>query len=133
MTVLVVDTSAVVAVLSGEAGSGGLLRALADAERRVISAATLVELGIVVEARFGPAGRGLVDRFLRDGEIDVVELDGAGADRAVDGWRRFGRGRHAAALNLGDCFTYGLAVGVRGAVLCVGEGYSRTDISVVRP
>lgn len=75
----------------------------------------------------------LVDRLLRDGEIEVVDLDATGADRALDGWRRFGKGRHAAGLNLGDCFAYGLAVGVRGAVLCVGDDFSQTDVSVIRP
>ncbi len=130
MTVVVVDTSAVVAVLLKEPGAEDLGRTLAAAERRVMSAATLVEVGIVVESRFGPAGRGVVDRFLRDAEIEVVELDRETADRAVDGWRRFGKGNHPAALNLGDCFTYGLAVGLRGAVACVGDDFARTDVPV---
>ena len=53
------------------------------------------------------------------------------ADRALEGWRRFGKGRHRAALNLGDCFTYGLAVAVDHPVLCVGDDFVRTDVEVV--
>ena len=98
-----------------------------------MSAATLVELGIVVEARLGPGGRGIVDRFLRDGDIEVVPIDRAGADRAIDGWRRFGKVRHPAALNLGDCFTYSLAIGTASPVLGTGEDFLATDVAVVRP
>lgn len=128
-----VDTSAAVAILFAEAGADRLLDALADGDPRLVSAATLVELGIVVEARLGPAGRGVVDSFLRDGGMEVVDLDRTQADRALEGWRRFGRGRHPGGLNLGDCFAYGLAAATGHPVLCVGDDFARTDAEVLPP
>ena len=128
---MVVDTSAAMAILLGEPEADAMGMAIERAARTLMSAATLVEVGIVVEARFGAAGRGIVDRFLRDAEIDVVPLDRVGVDLAVDGWRRFGRGRHAAALNLGDCFTWAAATAANAPVLCTGHDFARTDLPIV--
>lgn len=130
---LVVDTSAAFAVLTGEAGSDTLIEHLEETTTRLMSAATLVELGIVMEARHGPAGVLLLDEFEREARIEVVPVDAEQAARALGGWRRFGKGRHAAALNLGDCFTYGLAATVRLPVLCTGEDFASTDLEVRRP
>lgn len=131
MTGIVVDTSAAVAILLSESPAESLLAALDDAEPRLMSAATFVELGAVLEAKLHPAGAGIADRFVDDGGIDVVAFDQTQADHALEGWRRFGKGRHPAALNLGDCFTYGLAVAVDHPVLCVGDDFARTDVEVV--
>lgn len=133
MTGVVVDTSAVVALLTGEAGADALAQALESAEPRVMAAPTLVELGIVLEARFGTAGGALVERFLRDASVQVAEFDRDHADRAMDGWRRFGKGRHPAALNLGDCFSYALAAATGYPIVCVGEDFAATDVDVLRP
>jgi len=130
---LVVDTSAVMAILGDEPGADELVTHLLSADDRLISAGTLLELGIVLEARLGPAGRSVMDRFLGDAHIEVVPVDRAQVDRALDGWRRFGEGRHEAALNLGDCFAYGLADVIAGAVLCVGGDFAATDVEVLRP
>lgn len=132
MTELVVDTSAAVAILNGEPGSGELIDHLDKAESRLMSAATLLELGMVMEARTGPAGAGVVERFVRDGEIHIVSVDRTHVDRALEGWRRFGKGRHIAALNFGDCFSYALAVAAGHPLLCVGEGFPATDLEVVQ-
>ncbi|MGQ0433768.1 MAG: type II toxin-antitoxin system VapC family toxin [Microthrixaceae bacterium] len=131
MTGIVVDTSAAVAILLSEAQAESLLVALDDAEPRLMSAATFVELGAVLEAKLHPAGAGIAARFVDDGGIDLVAFDQTQADRALEGWRRFGKGRHPAALNLGDCFTYGLAVATDHPVLCVGDDFARTDVGVV--
>jgi len=131
VTGIVVDTSAAVSILLSESRAESLLVALDDAESRVMSAATFVELGAVLEAKLHPAGAGIAARFVDDGGIDVVAFDQTQADRALEGWRRFGKGRHPAALNLGDCFTYGLAVAVDQPVLCVGDDFARTDVEVV--
>jgi ribonuclease VapC len=132
MTV-VVDTSGAFAILTGEPGGPALAAALEEADRRLMAAATLVELSIVLEGRHGPAGRGIVDRFVRDASIEVVPVDRELADLAVDGWRRFGKGRHPAGLNYGDCFAYGLAVAAAAPALCTGDGFAATDVDVVRP
>lgn len=131
MTSIVVDTSAVVAILGNEPTADGCIEAMNAAEDRLMSAATLVELGIVMEARLGPAGGLAVDRFLRDGEVSVVAVDRQQSDRALDGWRRFGKGRHPAALNLGDCFTYALATDRGLPVLCTGDDFGQTDLPVL--
>ncbi len=96
-------------------------------------AAIRVELGIVIEARLWPAGQDVVDRFLRDAKVDIVPVDADLAARAMTGWRRFGQGRHPAGLNFGDCFTYALAERTGHPVLCTGDDFAATDITVVRP
>jgi ribonuclease VapC len=130
---LIIDTSAVVAVLFGEAGGDELAAHLEGALARLMPAATRVELGIVVEGRLGPSGQDVVDRFLRDAQLEIVPVDSDLADRAVSGWRRYGKGRHPAALNFGDCFTYALADRTGYPVLCVGNDFAATDITVIRP
>lgn len=131
MSGIVVDTSAAVAILLSEPRAEALLAALDDAEPRLMSAATFVELGAVLEAKLHPAGTGLATRFVDEGGIEVVAFDQTQAVRALEGWRRFGKGRHPAALNLGDCFTYGLALAVDHSVLCVGDDFAQTDVEVV--
>jgi ribonuclease VapC len=130
---LVVDTSAAVAVILSEPGGEELAVHLEDALTRMMPAAIRVELGIVIEARLGPAGQDVVDRFLRDARIDIVSVDADLAARAMSGWRRYGKGRHPAALNFGDCFTYALAERTGLPVLCTGDDFAATDITVVRP
>jgi ribonuclease VapC len=119
------------AILTGEQGHERLAATLADAERRLISAGTLIELGIVLEARVGPAAGGIIERFLRDGAIEVVPVERSSVDRAVEGWRRFGRGRHPAALNFGDLFAYALAASMDVPVLCTGGDFTQTDVAVI--
>ncbi len=96
-------------------------------------AAIRVELGIVIEARLWPSGQDVVDRFLRDAKIDIVPVDADLAARAMSGWRRYGKGRHPAGLNFGDCFTYALAEQTGHPVLCTGDDFAATDITVIRP
>jgi ribonuclease VapC len=105
---------------------------LAGAAPRLMSTATRVELGIVVEARFGAAGRDLVDRFLRDAAVELVDVTGETAERAMSAWRRFGEGRHPAGLNFGDCFAYALADHSGFPLLCAGEDFAATDLEVIR-
>ena len=130
---LVVGTSAAVAVILGEPGSDELAGCLADATARLMPAAIRVELGIVIEARLWPSGQDIVDRFLRDARIDIMPVDADLAARALSGWRRYGKGRHRAGLNFGDCFSYALAERTGYPVLCTGDDFAATDIPVVRP
>jgi ribonuclease VapC len=130
---LIVDTSAAVAVILGEPGSDELAAHLEDAVTRLMPAAIRVELGIVVEARLWPAGQDVVDRFLRDAKIDIVSADADLAARAMSGWRRYGKGRHPAGLNFGDCFTYALAEQTGHPILCTGDDFAATGITVLRP
>jgi ribonuclease VapC len=132
VSVLVVDTSAIVAILGQEAGAEWLSEQLSSAERSIAAAPTVVELAIVLEAR-APAAVGIARRALRDAGVEVVPFDDDLADRAVEAWRRFGRGRHPAALNFGDCFTYSLADRTHQPILCVGDDFAQTDVRVLRP
>lgn len=100
---IVVDTSAVVAVLLGEDGGHAIEHRLL-AEPCAMSAATRVELGIVVEARSGPAGTQLLEELLARVGVDVIAVDAQQAASALVCWRRFGKGRHPAGLNFGDTF-----------------------------
>jgi ribonuclease VapC len=130
---LVVDTSAAMAIVFDEPGADWLIGTLAGAQRRFMSAGTYLELGIVLESRYGPTGTGTADRFVADSEVEIVDVTAKIAQRSLEGWRRYGKGRHAAALNFGDCFAYGLASERDLPVLCTGEDFIQTDIRTLRP
>lgn len=128
---LVVDTSALIAFLLDEPEAEAIGMALADSSPVVIGAPTLVEAMIVAEARLGPEGALALDQVLRYAEISVAPLDESAAREAVNGWRRFGKGRHPAALNLGDCYSYGLARRLDAALLCTGTDFAHTDVELL--
>jgi len=124
----VLDTSAVLALLQEEPEAGTLLEALVDASARSISAATLVEAGVVLHARYGDHGERELDLFIQRAEVAVVPLTADHASLARSAFRRFGKGRHLAGLNLGDCFSYALAVALGHSLLFVGDDFARTDV-----
>lgn len=129
MTV-VLDTSAVAAVIFGEPDAEGLLAAMTrSAGDLLLSAATAVELGIVVEARQGPAATDDLRRMLTTLTVVTVPLDQEQAGIALAAWRRFGKGRHVAGLNLGDCYSYALAKSRQAPLLFKGEDFAQTDIA----
>lgn len=130
---LVVDTSAAVAIIFGEIGEDDLETHLEAADLKLMSAATRVELGMVVEGRLGPTGQDAVERFLLDALVDIVPVGPALAGRAMRAWRRYGKGRHPAGLNFGDCFTYALADQTGLPILCTGGDFAATDLPVLRP
>lgn len=130
MTSLVIDTSALVAMAVREQGADRVSHLLWEAEAAYLSAPTMLELGMVLESRI-PRAVGIVPRLLRDAEIDVVPFDEELAGRAMDAFRRFGKGRHPAALNFGDCCTYALAEERGLPILCVGDDFRRTDLPVL--
>lgn len=127
MTTVVLDTSAVVAILEGEADADRLIAALEGADVRRISAASLVEAGIVPQARYGDHGERELDLFLQRVEVEVVPVTGEHAELARQAFRRFGKGRHPAALNFGACLSYALAVALEDPLLVTGDDFSRTD------
>lgn len=131
---IVVDTSALAAVVFGEPDAEVFASILlAHAGDVSVSAATWVEAGIVVSARRGPDG---LDDLRRLGDaisIEVVDLDIAQAGGAIAAWQRFGKGRHPAGLNLGDCYSYALAKHTGAALLFKGTDFRQTDIAAVSP
>lgn len=130
MTQVVVDPSALVAIHRQEHGSTQLFELLIEADERYMSAPSLLEFGMVLEGRtLGGAEAGL--RFARDSEVAVVAFDEAMAVRALEAFRRFGKGKHPAALNFGDCCTYALAEDRGLPILCVGDDFTKTDVPVL--
>lgn len=131
MTGAVVDSSALAAICFGEPEYERFVELLSSAEPAVLSAATLTEVSMVLEARKGLSGAAMLDRTLRNAEIHVVEVSEVDARNAVVAWRRYGKGNHRAALNFGDCFVYALAE-VRGyPIVCDRNDFARTDLEVL--
>lgn len=134
MSGVVVDTSAMVAVVQQEPGHDWLVQQLQDATTRQIAAPVALELGIVLEARAGSAAAaGISRQLLHDAQIQVVPFDEQLAERALEAWRAYGKGRHPAALNFGDCCTFALAAEHGQPILCAGDDFARTDHPVLRP
>jgi ribonuclease VapC len=130
---MVVDTSALVAILLGEPDAEQFARALSAAPVRLISAVTRVELSFVIEGRKGETGRADLELLLRDGGFDVVSVTPQQATIAIDAFRRYGRGRHRAGLNIGDCFSYALAVATDHPLLFKGNDFIHTDLRPALP
>ena len=130
---MVVDTSAVVAILLGEPEADEFAGALIDAPVRLMSAVTRVELTCVVEGRNRAAGRREIERLLHEVPIEIVPVSLEHADIAIEAFRRFGRGRHRAALNIGDCFSYALAQATDQPLLFMGDDFIHTDIRPALP
>jgi len=128
---MVIDTSAVVAVFLNEPERNHFLEQIVQADKRLISAATVVEAGIVLEARQGPAVSRDFDLFLHEAGIEIVSVDETQAAQARSSFRQYGRGRHPAALNFGDCFTHALAVVSGEPVLAKGNEFRRANLQIV--
>ena len=131
MTV-VIDTSALAAVVLGEPDAEAFLSVLlAHVGDLHISAATVVEAAIVVEARQGPEAAADLAILLDRIGVVTIPFDDDQSRSAVAGWRRFGKGRHPAGLNLGDCFAYALAKTTAGALLFKGRDFAQTDVASI--
>jgi ribonuclease VapC len=125
---MVIDTSAIVAVLLNEATAARIAQLIEASSPRLLSAANLLETSIVIESRKGETGGRELDLLLYRARIDIVPLDQDQAEIARIAWRRFGKGRHPAALNYDDCFAYALAKSRRLPLLYIGDDFSQTDI-----
>ncbi|HEY7830256.1 MAG TPA: type II toxin-antitoxin system VapC family toxin [Solirubrobacteraceae bacterium] len=126
---MVLDSSAVLAILFDEAERPAFTARIERDPRRLISAANLLEAALVVEARRGePAGREL-DLLLHRAEVQVISVDAEQVEVARSAWRRFGKGRHPAALNFGDCFAYALAAVTSEPLLFKGADFGHTDVA----
>ncbi|MGH7572748.1 MAG: type II toxin-antitoxin system VapC family toxin [Gemmatimonadota bacterium] len=125
-----IDPSAVVAVLRNEPVSPRLVDALEKAPERRISTVGLVEAAIVMLGRYGEHGEKEVDLFVHRLGVDIAPVTPDHAEIARAAYRRFGKGRHPAALNFGDCFSYALAITLGEPLLFVGTDFEQTDIEV---
>jgi ribonuclease VapC len=127
---LALDTSALTAILLGEPDAPALLRALNAASRVGLCASNRTELLLVMQTRLGDAGVERAKDLLALVQVQTVPLDEALADAAADAYRRYGKGRHAAGLDFGDCFSYALASREQVPLLFKGDGFSKTDVRV---
>lgn len=131
---IVVDSSAIVAIVLGEPEGKQFVEAIEIAGYSALSAGNYVEASNVSEGRLGAPGRSqfeLLMRRLASAGLRVVAFDEATAELAREGFRRYGKGRHAAGLNFGDCFAYALAKALDAPLLFTGEDFTKTDIRSV--
>ena len=129
---MVIDTSALVAMMTGEPSADRLVAAVESETERLVSAATVVEAALVLMGRYGDVGDAQLDRFLRGIGADVVPVGEDQVTLARDAALRFGKGRHPAALNYGDCFSYALSVARHSPLLFIGDDFSKSDVEVCR-
>ncbi len=125
---MVIDTSALVAILRNEPERRRFNEAIEVADTRRISAATFVEVSIVLEARFGAEGVRDFDLLCAKAGLVIAPVDVEQAELARRAWRLYGKGRHAAGLNYGDCFAYALAASLDDCLLYKGADFAATDV-----
>jgi len=130
MTPVVVDTSAVMAIVLSEPGADWLSRRLQESDRRLMSSGSGLELGMVLESRTSTLTT--LDA-LRSLQIELTPFDEAQFELGLRAWRIYGKGRHPASLNFGDCFTYALAKVTGCPILCVGNDFAQSDLAVLTP
>lgn len=128
---MILDTSALVAILQDEPERRSFIAAIEAAASRSMSTATFVETSIVIGARYGDDGLRDLDLFLAKAEVALVAVDIEQAQVAREAFLRFGRGRHPAGLNYGDCFSYALAMTLGEPLLYKGGDFSQTDVGTV--
>jgi ribonuclease VapC len=127
---MILDSSAILAILLAEPGSERLIRVVADAPLVAVGAPTLVESAIVLSSRLGRDARPLLNDFLREAGVEIIPFTPDHYDLAVDAFLRYGKGRHPAALNFGDCLTYAIARVAALPLLFTGDDFAHADLTV---
>ncbi len=128
---MVLDSSAVVAILLREPEATALAQAIERDPVRFVSAANWLETQLVLRGRSGLQGGLMVEAFFRELRVEIVPLDATQVHTALAAWNRYGKGRHPAALNLGDCCAYAAATLTNQKLLFKGADFSKTDINPV--
>ncbi len=127
---MVIDTSALIAILQDEPERRVLNEAIEAAESCAMSTGSFLETSMVIESRYGPDGTRDLELFISKARISLASVDADQAYVARDAFRRYGKGRHPAGLNLGDCFAYALAKMLDEPLLFKGNDFALTDIAV---
>jgi ribonuclease VapC len=125
---MVIDSSALIAIISKEPERRHFEESIRLAPNRLLGAATLVETSIVVLSRRHEEGLAVLTELLVDMRVQTVPVSNDHARLAIEAFRRFGKGRHPAGLNFGDCFSYALARATGEPLLFKGEDFAQTDI-----
>lgn len=126
---MILDTSALLAILLDEPERRDFVACIESEAVRRASAASVLEASMVLEARFGPAAEGDLDLFLHRAAVEIVPFDQDQLAMARSAFRRFGKGRHPAALNFGDCISYALARALDEPLLFKGSDFRQTDVT----
>ena len=127
---MVIDSSALIAILMNEEDASRFAQAIQAAPMRFMSAASLVETSMVIEASRGGSGTALLDSLIYHSQIEIMPVDAKQVGIARMAFRRFGKGRHPAKLNFGDCFSYALAQVMNEPLLFKGNDFSLADVLV---
>jgi ribonuclease VapC len=127
---MIIDTSALIGILDQESDAERLARAIAQATERMLSAVSMVEAGIVMLVRRGDDAARDLELLLAKFKIEIAPVSARQASLALKAFQRFGRGRHPARLNFGDCFVYALAKDTSAPLLFKGGDFSQTDVAV---
>jgi ribonuclease VapC len=130
---MVIDSSALLAILQNEPERRAFNESIEAAEQVLLSTATFVEISMIVESRLGADGVRDLELFIAKARIKLIPVDEEQAHLAVHAFRRYGEGRHAAALNFGDCFAYALARALADSLLFKGNDFAQTDIECSNP
>ncbi len=125
---MTLDSSALIAILFGEPGYLDLIDRILAADHVRVGAPTLAETGLVFTGRHGGRNAESIDGLISELGVSVVPFGEAESRLAIDAFRRFGRGRHAAGLNYGDCLSYAMARAAKDTLLYVGDDFAKTDI-----
>ena len=128
---MIVDSSALLSLVFREPAADRIADALSVAESCAIGAPTLTETAIVLAAKLGPSSRAILSRLVEELDLVIVPFTAAHGREAREAFLRYGRGRHLAALNFGDCLTYAVARIAARPLLFVGEDFRRTDLESV--
>ncbi len=129
---MIIDTSAILVILCGESEAPQYIKALASDSNRLVAAPIMVETSIVCLKRYGEAGLNELDIFAYKTGLKIIPFDNTLYAIARQGFRRYGKGIHAASLNFGDCFSYALAKYTGEAILFKGSDFSKTDLKIVQ-
>jgi ribonuclease VapC len=127
---MVIDTSAILAILQREPERRSFIEAIESADSTRMSVASLVESSMVIESRYGSEGLRDLDRFISLANIELTPVDKEQAQLARSAFSRFGKGRHRAGLNYGDCFSYAAAISLGEPLLCKGDDFIHTDVPI---
>ena len=127
---MVIDASAVIAILLAEEDAERYARAMGAASQPRMSAASYLEAAVVIDNRGDVVARREFDRFIRRAGIEVVAIDLEQAEIARQAYRDFGKGRHGAGLNFGDCFSYALSKAIDEPLLFKGGDFALTDVKI---
>lgn len=125
---MILDTSAIIAILRDEPEASAMAQAMERSETFRVSAVSYVEAAIVIDSSRSPVSSRRFDDFLREAEVVIESVSPEQARIAREAYRDFGKGRHKAGLNFGDCFAYALAKALNEPLLFLGDDFRHTDI-----